>query len=129
MTSQKHASKATRSGQEGSSRNNPAGDPPMEELEIGMSRYLTRLTEKFRNRKTWERPEPCKVLAFIPGTVQKIMVAEGMEVDEKTPLLILEAMKMYNELLSPQHGVIEKIHVAEGDRVAKGHLLLEFKRA
>ncbi|HER09262.1 MAG TPA: acetyl-CoA carboxylase biotin carboxyl carrier protein subunit [Bacteroides sp.] len=93
-----------------------------------MSKYLTRLTDKFRNRKVWERPEPCKVLAFIPGTIQKIMVEEGMEVHEKTPLLILEAMKMYNELLSPQHGVIEKIHVAEGDRVAKGHLLLEFRQ-
>jgi|GEM_PF-231396 len=128
MPSQKHASNSTRSGQERSSRSHPAGDPPLEELEIGMSKYLTRLTDKFRNRKVWERPEPCKVLAFIPGTIQKIMVEEGMEVHEKTPLLILEAMKMYNELLSPQHGVIEKIHVAEGDRVAKGHLLLEFRQ-
>jgi biotin carboxyl carrier protein len=54
------------------------------------------------------------------------MVKEGEEVTMGTPLLILEAMKMRNELLSPVNGVIRKIYVSEGDMVPKFHLLIEF---
>ncbi len=100
----------------------------MEELEIGGARYLTRLTRKFSDRKNWQRADPNKILAFIPGTIQKILVKEGMEVRPGDSLLILEAMKMRNELLSPVQGVVKKIHVSEGDRIPKGHLLIEFIR-
>ncbi len=99
----------------------------MEELVIGGAVYRTRLTTKFRNRKQWTRPDERKVVAFIPGTIQDIMVEEGMEIKQGTPLLILEAMKMRNNLLAPITGVIEKIHVSVGDQVPKSHLLMEFK--
>jgi biotin carboxyl carrier protein len=102
--------------------------PCMEELEIGGARYLTRFTRKFNDRKIWHRSDPGKMLAFIPGTVQKILVQEGMEVRPGDPLFILEAMKMRNELLSPVQGMVKKIHVSEGDKIPKGHLLLEFTR-
>lgn len=94
---------------------------------IGGAVYRTRLTAKFRNRKTWERPDGRKVVAFIPGTIQEILVKEGMAVVQGAPLLILEAMKMKNNLLAPMSGVIRKIHVSVGDQVAKSHVLLEFK--
>ncbi len=99
----------------------------MEELVIGSTVYQTRLTTKFRERINWARPDEKKVTAFIPGTIQKIMVKEGNEVAQGMPLLILEAMKMRNELLSPLGGVIKKIHIAEGDMVPKDKLLIEFK--
>lgn len=102
-------------------------EPPMEHLEIGSVRYVTRLTSKFRNRETWQRPDVRKVIAVIPGNIQRIMVKEGDEVKSGTPMLILEAMKMRNEILSPFHGVIKKINVSEGEMVPKAHLLLEFE--
>jgi len=100
---------------------------PMAELEVGNTKYQTRLTGKFANRKPWKRPEPGRLLAIIPGTIQKIMVREGTKVEKGTPILILEAMKMRNEILSPFSGMVKRIFVAEGDRVAKGQLLVEFK--
>ena len=100
-------------------------EPPLEELVIGGARYVTRLTSKFTNRTNWQRPDERKVLAVIPGTIQKIMVAEGDEVSPGTPLLILEAMKMHNEIRSPVQGVVGKIFVSTGEQVSKAHLMLE----
>jgi len=101
-------------------------EPALEPLQIGSAVYDTRITGKFRNRKPWVRPDPRQVRAFIPGNIQKIFVKEGMEVEQGTPLLILEAMKMRNEFLSPLSGKIKSIHVSEGDQVPKNHLLIEF---
>ena len=97
----------------------------LESLEIGSAIYTTRLTSKFRNREVWQRPDEMCVKAFIPGTIQRIMVREGQKVSMGTPLLILEAMKMRNEVLSPVDGIIKKIHVREGEMVPKSHLLVE----
>lgn len=107
------------------SKKHPASDPSMESLEIGSAVYTTRLTAKFKNREVWKRPDERRIEAFIPGTIQHIMAKEGQEVSTGTPLLILEAMKMRNEVLSPVNGVIRKIHVQEGEMVPKSHLLLE----
>ncbi len=99
----------------------------MEELEIGSAIYQTRLTAKFTNRKSWKRPDERKVVAVIPGTIQRLMVAEGDEVAEGSPLLILEAMKMLNEVRAPIQGVVKRIYVKVGEQVSKEFLLLEFK--
>jgi biotin carboxyl carrier protein len=53
------------------------------------------------------------------------MVKEGEQVEAGTPMLILEAMKMRNEILAPVNGVIRSIHVEEGEQVPKSHLLVE----
>ena len=98
----------------------------LEKLEIGNAVYLTRLTSKFINRKKWQRPDLHKVRALIPGTIQKILISEGDQVSAGSPLLILEAMKMRNEVRSPVQGIIKKIHVTEGEQVPKDHLLVEF---
>ena len=99
----------------------------MELLEIGNVIYQTRLTTKFRNSVIWQRPDVRRVNSIIPGNIQRIMVKEGDEVSAGTPMMILEAMKMRNEILSPFQGTIKKIHVSEGDMVPKAHLLLEFE--
>ena len=97
----------------------------MESLEIGSNIYKTRLTAKFRNRQLWVKPNEKRIEAVIPGNIQRIMAKEGDEVSAGTPLLILEAMKMRNEVLSPVNGVVLKIHVSEGEMVPKSHLLIE----
>ena len=97
----------------------------METLEIGKTLYTTRLTSKFKNRSNWERPNVKMVTAVIPGTIQKLMVKVGDQVEAGRPMLILEAMKMRNEILAPVDGVIQKIHVSVGEHVPKAHLLVE----
>ena len=96
-----------------------------ETLEIGGAVYTTRLTAKFKSRKNWQKPDEKKIQAIIPGTIQRIMAKEGDEVKVGTPLMILEAMKMRNEILSPVNGIVKKIYVNEGEMVPKSHLLLD----
>jgi biotin carboxyl carrier protein len=107
------------------SKRKPSDDPGMESLEIGSAIYTTRLTDKFKKRENWKKPDEKRIEAIIPGTIQRIMAREGEEVTAGTPLLILEAMKMRNEVLSPLSGKIKKIHVSEGEMVSKSHLLIE----
>ena len=67
------------------------------------------------------------VTAPMPGTVIRLLVAEGDRVEPRQPLLVLEAMKMETPLLSPYAAVVERVFVAEGDRVAGGALLIELE--
>src|SRR4051794_10413954 len=55
--------------------------------------------------------------APMPGTILDIFVEIGQEVQENEKLLILEAMKMENEIVATKSGVITGIHVAKGDAV------------
>ena len=113
------------SNKEKSSKKIPGSELPMESLEIGSNIYTTRLTAKFKNREIWVKPDEKKIEAVIPGNIQRIMAKEGEEVTAGTPLLILEAMKMRNEILAPLTGIVRKIHVSEGEMVPKAHLLIE----
>jgi len=64
------------------------------------------------------------IRAPMPGLIVKVGVKEGDEVHPGTSLLILEAMKMENELRCVQRGIVEKIYVKEGTAVEKDELLL-----
>ena len=66
-----------------------------------------------------------EVHALIPGLVSNIFVKEGDEVELGQKLIILEAMKMENEIISPIAGEIKQIHIHTGDKVEKGDLILE----
>jgi biotin carboxyl carrier protein len=68
-----------------------------------------------------------EVHALIPGLVGKLFVKQGDIVGVGQKLLILEAMKMENEIDSPIAGLIENIHLKSGDRVQKGDLIMEIK--
>lgn len=96
-------------------------------LIIDDTKYETQISNKFRNRKNYVDPDPKRITAFIPGTVFKIMVQQGDMVNLGTKLLILEAMKMKNTISSPMSGKIKKINVKTGEKVPKGHLLIEFE--
>lgn len=60
----------------------------------------------------------------MPGIILKVLVAEGQTVSKGEQLIILESMKMENELRSPRDGVIQRIAVASGASVEKGQVLL-----
>ncbi|AIY89797.1 acetyl-CoA carboxylase biotin carboxyl carrier protein subunit [Geoglobus acetivorans] len=60
------------------------------------------------------------VKAEMSGTIVRILRNEGQEVRKGEPVLVLEAMKMENEIVSPSDGRLSKILVKEGDRVQAG---------
>lgn len=64
------------------------------------------------------------VKAPIPGLVVKVLVQEGDDIPEDHPLVILEAMKMENEIRSLRAGVVRSVDVAAGQRVEQGAALL-----
>lgn len=64
------------------------------------------------------------VKAVMPGIVVKLLVAENERVEAGQPLLILEAMKMQNEITAPAAGVIKTLHVREREAVAGGAKLI-----
>ena len=90
-------------------------------------KYRTILTKKYQSRKPYEKKDIKKITAFIPGTIKKVYVKPGKKVKEGDKLLILEAMKMKNELLSPTQGTIKTVLVKSGDMVSKSQLLIEFE--
>jgi biotin carboxyl carrier protein len=65
--------------------------------------------------------------APMPGKILELMVAEGDEVNEGDPVIILEAMKMENELKSPATGIVVKVDVKPNDNVEKNQSLLEIE--
>tara|TARA_R110000868_G_scaffold57701_10_gene178250 strand:- start:1862 stop:2347 length:486 start_codon:yes stop_codon:yes gene_type:complete len=67
------------------------------------------------------------VKAPMPGLILGIHVNIGQEIKENDPLLILVAMKMENNILSPRAGVIKTISAVEGDAVEKNQILIEFE--
>ncbi len=73
------------------------------------------------------RAEKSSLSAPMPGTVIRVLVAEGDRVEPRQPLVVLEAMKMETPVISPYDAVVRAVHVAEGDRVAGGTVLVELE--
>ena len=98
----------------------------LQSLIIEGTGYMTNFNKKYPPKKLWTRPDEKQILAFIPGTIQNIMVKPGQSVTEGESLIILEAMKMRNHVKSPLNGVIKNVFVKEGEMVSKNFLIIEF---
>lgn len=61
----------------------------------------------------------------MPGIILSILVDEGQIVSAGDPLLVLEAMKMENEIHAPRSGMVKKILVRQGSDVRQGTPLIE----
>jgi biotin carboxyl carrier protein len=70
---------------------------------------------------------PRLVKAVMPGIVREVMVAPGESVAKGQPLLILEAMKMQNEVRALEPGTVRAVFVAKGGTVEKGARLVEIE--
>jgi acetyl/propionyl-CoA carboxylase alpha subunit len=71
--------------------------------------------------------EQSRVVAPMPGTVVRLLVGAGDSVCARQPLVVLEAMKMETPLTSPYDATVRAVHVAEGDRVMGGAVLVELE--
>lgn len=68
---------------------------------------------------------PKNVTSELPGTVTKINVSDGQHVKRGDVLLVIEAMKMANDIVSEVDGTVQRIAVAQGQSVNQGDLLVE----
>jgi len=87
---------------------------------------LDLLLEKF-GMKTEETTHAGEIYAQIPGLISQFIVKEGDKIKVNQKLFILEAMKMENEINSPISGTVYQIYYKVGDKVEKGHLIMDIK--
>ena len=67
------------------------------------------------------------VKAPLPGIIMQVIVKEGDEVKRGSNLLVYEAMKMENQLVSERDGIVKSIKVNAGDSILQGDVLLEIE--
>jgi biotin carboxyl carrier protein len=107
------------------------GDPPGLQspymVTVGLRHYLVEIRDPRRGRRdssAIEAEGPQEIMAPMPGKIVKLLVAENQEVSRNQGLLVIEAMKMQNELRAPRSGRVERIYAAEGMGVETGARLL-----
>ena len=66
-----------------------------------------------------------RVKAPIPGTITRMLIEQGQQVETGQPLLVLEAMKMENQIVAPRSGTVSQINVVAGQGVALNTVLIE----
>lgn len=113
------------------------------EVDVNGSIYQVELAGQVKTTKTPKlvrskpiatkesKPQPVtglsKVEAPLPGTIFKVNVKEGDSVKKGQTIMIMEAMKMENNILAEKDGVVNKVHVSEGDSVLQGDVLVEIE--
>jgi pyruvate carboxylase subunit B len=70
---------------------------------------------------------PGDVSTSMPGNIVEVLVKEGDQVKAGQAVLISEAMKMETEVQAPIAGTVKVVHVAKGDRVNPGEVLVEIE--
>jgi len=96
-------------------------------LVIGSARYAVDVQDprSLRTRRAVGGGEagPQKITAPMPGKIVRVMVAVGDEVKAGQGVIVMEAMKMQNEMKSPKDGNVQKILTSEGSTVNPGDTL------
>jgi biotin carboxyl carrier protein len=96
-------------------------------LWVGSARYGVELRDprSLRTRKAGagEHKGPRKLVTLMPGKVVRVLLSEQAEVEAGQGVIVVEAMKMQNEIKSPKKGTVVKIVVAEGANVNAGDVL------
>lgn len=94
------------------------------EVEVESERRASLRERARRGREETARGGPTEVHAIIPGRVVSVSIAPGDSVVAGQQLLVVEAMKMQNELRAPRDGVILRVAVGPGQTIEVGDLLL-----
>lgn len=95
---------------------------------VGSDRYASEVQDprslKTRRAKAGAAEGPQKLTAPMPGKIVRILLPEKSEVEAGQGVIVVEAMKMQNELKSTKKGVVSKVLVAEGATVNAGDALV-----
>jgi len=110
-------------------KDNKEAAPELVSFEVLFDSFDTTLNKTYLSRKKYEPADPNKLRAFMPGTIQKIHVAEGETMKKGGKLMILEAMKMKNIIAAPFDCKVVKLNAKEGDMVPKSVVLIEVEPA
>jgi biotin carboxyl carrier protein len=94
------------------------------DVEVEFERRAVLRERARRSAGTASLGGPVEIRAIIPGRVVAVSVAVGDNVEAGQQVLVVEAMKMQNELRAPREGSVERIGVAVGDTIEVGDLLL-----
>lgn len=95
-------------------------------LWVGSVRYAVELRDprSLRSRASADDGQgPRKLLAPMPGKVVRVLVNEGAEVAAGQGVVVVEAMKMQNEIKSPKQGIVRKLVATAGANVNAGDVL------
>ena len=96
---------------------------------VGHERFSATVRDprSFRSRSRAGATEQgvMKIKAPMPGKVVRVLAGVGTQVELGQSVIVIEAMKMQNELKAPKNGVVKKINVAEGAAVDAGQALAE----
>ena len=96
-------------------------------LWVGGSRFAVELRDprslRSRQKTAGNEKGPVKIAAPMPGRVVRVLITENHEVEAGQGLLVVEAMKMQNEIKSPKKGIVKKILVSPGTAVNPGDIL------
>lgn len=94
---------------------------------VGSARFAVELHDprSLRSRKhaAGDEKGPRKILAPMPGRIVRLLVAENSEVEAGQGVVVVEAMKMQNEIKSPKKGVVKRILATPGAAVNPGDVL------
>ena len=97
------------------------------EVWTGTQRHLISLADA-RDRAAGGKKKaasgPIELRAQMPGKIIKLLVAAGSRVEAGQGVIVVEAMKMQNEMKSPKGGVVSHIRVREGATVAAGETMM-----
>ena len=94
------------------------------EVEVEPERRAVLRERARRGAGAASRGGPVEVRAIIPGRVVAISVGPGDDLEAGQQILVVEAMKMQNELRSPREGTVERVGVAVGATIEVGDLLV-----
>ncbi len=113
------------------------------EVDVNGSVYQVELAKDVKTTKTPKlvRPKPVKtkeakpkpiaglskVEAPLPGNIIKINIRPGDNVTKGQTIMVMEAMKMENNILAEKDGTVSKVNVSEGDTVLQGDVLAEIE--
>ncbi len=97
------------------------------QLVIDDTVYDTVLSRKYLNRKRYAPDNLSEYRAYIPGTIIKIKAKVGQQINEGETVVVLEAMKMQNNIQPLKSGKVKNIYVTEGQRVAKNEILFDIE--
>lgn len=96
---------------------------------VGRQRFPTEVRDprSLRSRRSADSggEGPKKITAPMPGKVVRILAPAGTAVEHGQAVIVIEAMKMQNELKSPKKGTVKKLSVSEGAAVEAGQSLAE----